>query len=63
MNDFERQSRRSAEQDDSSDTIAEEISHLPTEVIDIGDAPPLAPPAPLAQDEVHRTSDHRPAVQ
>ena len=52
MTDFERQSRRSAEQDDSSDTIAEEISHLPTEVIDIGDAPPLAPPAPLAKDEV-----------
>ena len=35
-----------------ADTIAEEISHLPTEVIDIGDAPPLAPPAPLAKDEV-----------
>jgi EmrB/QacA subfamily drug resistance transporter len=52
MNDFERQSRRSADQNDLSDTIAEEISHLPTEVIDIGDAPPLAPPAPLAKDEV-----------
>src|ERR1700754_908121 len=52
MNDFERQSRRSAEQDDLSDTIDEEISHLPTAVLDIGDAPPLAPPAPLAQDEV-----------
>jgi EmrB/QacA subfamily drug resistance transporter len=52
MNDFERQSRRSADQDDLSDTITDEISHLPTEVIDIGDAPPLAPPAPLAKDEV-----------
>jgi EmrB/QacA subfamily drug resistance transporter len=52
MNDFERQSRRSADQDDSSDTITDEISYLPTEVIDIGDAPPLAPPAPLAKDEV-----------
>ena len=52
MNDFERQGRRSADQDDLSDTITEEISQLPTEVIDIGDAPPLAPPAPLAKDEV-----------
>ena len=52
MTDFERQSRRSADHDDLSDTIAEEISHLPTEVIDIGDAPPLAPPAPLNKDEV-----------
>jgi EmrB/QacA subfamily drug resistance transporter len=52
MNDFERQGRRSADQDDLPDTIAEEICHLPTEVIDIGDAPPLAPPTPLAKDEV-----------
>ena len=49
MNDFERQGRRSADQDDLSDKITDEISHLPTEVIDIGDAPPLAPPAPLTQ--------------
>lgn len=52
MSDFERQSRRSAEPDDSADTITDEISRLPTEVIDIGDAPPLAPPAPLGKDEV-----------
>ena len=52
MNDFQRQGRRSADQDDLSDTITDEISHLPTEVIDIGDAPPLAPPAPLGKDEV-----------
>src|SRR5262245_23701771 len=52
MNDFERQGRRSADHDDSSDTIAEEICNLPTEVIDIGDATPLAAPAPLAKDEV-----------
>lgn len=52
MNDFQRQSRRSAEPDDSADTITDEISRLPTEVIDIGDAPPLAPPAPLGKDEV-----------
>jgi len=52
MNDFERQGRRSAAPDDSSDTLTDEISRLPTEVIEIGDAPPLAPPAPLAKDEV-----------
>jgi EmrB/QacA subfamily drug resistance transporter len=52
MNDFERQSRRAAEQEVLSDEIAEEISHIPTEVIDIADAPPLAPPAPLTAGEV-----------
>ena len=50
MNDFERQSRQAADQDILSDEIAEEISHIPTEVIDITDAPPLAPPAPLAPE-------------
>jgi EmrB/QacA subfamily drug resistance transporter len=52
MNDFERQSRRAAGQEILSDEIAEEISHIPTEVIDIADAPPLAPPAPLTASEV-----------
>src|SRR5258708_32927684 len=52
MNDFERQSRRSAEHETLSDEIRDEISHIPTEVIDIADAPPLAPPAPLAPGEV-----------
>jgi EmrB/QacA subfamily drug resistance transporter len=52
MHDFERQGRRSADQEILSDEIAEELSHIPTEVIDIADAPPLAPPAPLTQSEV-----------
>jgi EmrB/QacA subfamily drug resistance transporter len=52
MNDFERQSRQAADQETLSDEIAEEISHIPTEVIDIADAPPLAPPAPLTAGEV-----------
>src|SRR4051794_19892060 len=52
MNDFERQSRRAADQDILSDEVAEEISHIPTEVIDLTDAPPLAPPSPLAPSEV-----------
>jgi EmrB/QacA subfamily drug resistance transporter len=52
MNDFERQSRRAADQEILSDEVAEEISHIPTEVIDLADAPPLAPPAPLDKREV-----------
>src|ERR1700752_395676 len=52
MNDFERQSRRAADQEILSDEVAEEISHIPTEVIDLADAPSLAPPAPLDKREV-----------
>ena len=52
MSDFERQSRRAADQEILSDEAAEEISHIPTEVIDLADAPPLAPPAPLDKSEV-----------
>ena len=40
MNDFERQSRRAADQEILSDDVAEEISHIPSEVIDLADAPP-----------------------
>src|SRR5258705_4620984 len=52
MNDFDRQSRRSADQDILSHSAADELSQLSTEVIDVSDAPSLAPPAPLTQDEV-----------
>ncbi len=52
MNDFERQSRRSADQDILSDSASDELSQVSTEVIDVSDAPSLAPPAPLTQDEV-----------
>src|SRR4029453_12209631 len=52
MNDFERQSRRAADQEILSDEVAEEISKIPTEVIDIADAPQLAPPAPLDKRDV-----------
>jgi len=52
MSDFEGQGRRSADQEILSDEVAEEISHIPTEVIDLEDAPPLAPPAPLDKSEV-----------
>lgn len=52
MNKFERQSRQPAEQDTLTDEISAEISHITTEVIDVSDAPPIAPRAPLTQDEV-----------
>src|SRR3954465_1971568 len=52
MNDFERQGRQAADQEILSDGVAERMSHIPTEVIDLTDAPPLAPPSPLAQSEV-----------
>src|SRR4051794_26832699 len=50
MNKFER--RGSADHDTLSDEIAGELSHITTEVLDVSDAPSLAPPAPLSQDEV-----------
>src|SRR5712672_3570250 len=52
MNKFERQSRHPAEPQTLPEAIAGDLSHMPAEVIDIGDAPPLAPPAPLSPDEV-----------
>jgi EmrB/QacA subfamily drug resistance transporter len=52
MNKFERQGRRPADQQALSETIATELSQIPTEVLDISDAPPIAPRAPLTQREV-----------
>ena len=52
MNKFERQSRQPADHDTLPDEIAGELSHITTEVIDVSDAPPIAPRAPLTQDEV-----------
>ncbi|MGY4344023.1 multidrug resistance protein [Bradyrhizobium sp. GM7.3] len=51
MNKFERQSS-SADTQTLPDHIAEELSRLPSEVLSVDDAPSLAPPAPLSQDEV-----------
>jgi EmrB/QacA subfamily drug resistance transporter len=50
MNKFERQD--SAEQTTLPDGFARELSHITTEVIEVSDAPSLAPRAPLTQDEV-----------
>src|SRR6202045_2730506 len=52
MNKFERQSREPADHQILSDELASELSHITTEVLDLSDAPPLAPPAPLTQSEV-----------
>src|SRR5437016_3783097 len=52
MNKFERQSRHPAEPQTLPEAIAGDLSHLPAEVIDISDAPPIAPKAPLTQGEV-----------
>src|SRR3954469_4973626 len=50
MNKFERQD--SAEQTTLPDGLARELSHITTEVIEVSDAPPIAPPVPLSPDEV-----------
>lgn len=52
MNKFERQSRDPADIKTLPDDIADELSHMPTEVIELSDAPPIAPRAPLTPDEV-----------
>src|SRR5258708_266069 len=52
MNKYERRSRHPADQATLPDDAAGELSRLPTEVIEISDAPSLAPPPPLTQSEV-----------
>ena len=52
MNKHERQSRLPADQNVLSDDIAGELPHITTEVIDVSDAPPIAPRPPLTPDEV-----------
>src|SRR4030081_67189 len=52
MNKFERQGRRPADQQTLPDAIAGDLSKMSTEVIDLSDAPPIAPRAPLTPSEV-----------
>jgi len=52
MNKFERQGRQPADQQTLSDAIAGDLSQMPSEVIDLSDAPPIAPRAPLTPSEV-----------
>jgi EmrB/QacA subfamily drug resistance transporter len=52
MNKFERQSRQPAEQQTLPDAIAGNLSQMPGEVLDLNDAPPIVPRAPLTPSEV-----------
>ena len=52
MNKFERQSRRPADQQTLPEAIAGELAHLPAEIVDVSDAPPIQPRAPLTPGEV-----------
>src|SRR5438874_3796764 len=52
MNKFERQSRQPADIKTLPKTIAAELRGVASRVVDVGDAPPIAPPAPLTPDEV-----------
>ncbi|HWX06008.1 MAG TPA: MDR family MFS transporter [Bradyrhizobium sp.] len=52
MNKFERHSRRPADQQMLPEAIADDLPQLAAEVIDLSDAPPIAPKAPLTQSEV-----------
>src|SRR6476661_952188 len=52
MNKFERQSRRPADRQTLPEAISGDLSQMPAEVIDIRDAPPIAPRAPLTESEV-----------
>src|SRR6202795_882268 len=51
MNKFERQ-RRPAEQETLPEEFAGDLARIATEVIDVSDAPPIAPKAPLTPGEV-----------
>jgi EmrB/QacA subfamily drug resistance transporter len=52
MNKFERPSPQQGDQQTLPDSLAEELSRIPTEVMDISDAPPIAPRTPLTPSEV-----------
>jgi EmrB/QacA subfamily drug resistance transporter len=52
MNKFERQSRHPADQQTLPEAIAGELSEMAGEVIELSDAPPIAPKAPLTPGEV-----------
>src|SRR5260370_408790 len=52
MNKFERQSRQPVDQQTLPEAIAGKLAQMPGHVIDVSDAPPIAPRAPLTQREV-----------
>jgi EmrB/QacA subfamily drug resistance transporter len=52
MNKYERHSRQPADQRTLPEAVGRELSLLPGEVVELSDAPPIAPRAPLTQSEV-----------
>jgi EmrB/QacA subfamily drug resistance transporter len=52
MNKFERQSRQPAGHQTLPEAIVAELPEMASQVIDVSDAPSIAPPAPLTPDEV-----------
>jgi len=52
MNKYERQSRQPADNEALPEAIAAELPDMASQVIDVSDAPSIAPPAPLTPDEV-----------
>jgi EmrB/QacA subfamily drug resistance transporter len=52
MNKFERQSRQSADQQSLPEAVGDDLSKMPAQVIQLSDAPPIAPRPPLAPSEV-----------
>jgi EmrB/QacA subfamily drug resistance transporter len=52
MNKFERQSRQPADQQTLPEAIAGDLARISPEVIEVSDAPPIAPRAPLTPSEV-----------
>jgi EmrB/QacA subfamily drug resistance transporter len=53
MNKFDRPSRAAAEKKPLPQAAARDLSRITTEVIELDDAPPIAPRAPLTPGEVH----------
>src|SRR3954470_8774834 len=53
MNKFDRPSRDAAERKPLPEAAARDLSPITTEVIDLDDAPPIVPRAPLTPREVH----------
>ena len=53
MNKFDRQSRDAAEKQPLPQAAARDLARMPDEIIDLADAPPIAPRAPLTPGEVH----------
>ncbi|HXO67573.1 MAG TPA: MFS transporter, partial [Bradyrhizobium sp.] len=53
MNHFDRQSRDAADKQPLPQAAARDLTRIATEVIDVSDAPPIVPRAPLTPREVH----------